>query len=533
MKIKYTLPKIAVIFLFIIGLASCEEDFDPLVSDIGVQNFDSDLYISDNVIAYSRKLLPVQTNAMPSYQLGIYNDPVYGKSTVNLLSQITMDQPNPDFGDNTEIQSVFLYIPYFSKGEAGTDATTYTLDSIYGNSPINISIYESNYFLRDFDPATNFEEPQKYFSNQGLLFDNFTGSLITTIEDFMPSNAEIVETEDDPATEEDEEVRIPPGLRVELPIEFFTQKIIDHEGEPELLNNNNFKEYFRGVYFKVTSNNNDGTLFVFDVSAAKFTLNYTHVVETTTDGTTTYETEDDTFLMSLGGISVNTYNNELNPAIASLLQNPDVDNGEENLYLRGGDGIITVVDLFKDIDVLKVVNGELVAGENGVPDELDEIRVNNWLINEANLIFYVDQSKITGGAAEPDRVVIYDMNNSRLLSDYVFDISSSTVPFEAKTEHLGKLERGSDENGEFYKIRVTNFVSNVIRKDSTNVSLGLMVTNNVLVTDFQDLEETQSPGIKRIPAASIVSPQGTVLFGNNTTNQEKRLKLQIYYTKPN
>jgi hypothetical protein len=533
MKIKYTLPKLMAVFLIIVGLASCEEDFDPLVSDIGVQNFDSDLYISDNVVAYSRKLLPVQTNALPSYQLGIYNDPVYGKSTVNLLSQVTMDTPNPDFGDSTELKSVFLYIPFFATGVSTDDVITYTLDSVYGSSPINISLYESNYFLRDFDPATNFEEPQKYYSNQGQLFDNFMGSLITSIEDFTPSADEIIEVEDDPATDEDEEVRLSPGLRVELPIEFFEEKIMAHDGEPELLNNNNFKEYFRGVYFKVTSNNNDGSLFIFDVTAAKFTLNYTHVVETTTDGTTTYETEDETFLMSFGGINVNTYNNELNPSIATVLQNPDVENGEESLYLRGGDGIITIVDLFKDIDVLKVVNGELVAGENGVPDELDQIRVNNWLINEANLIFYVDQSKVTGGSAEPDRVVIYDMNNSRLLGDYVFDISASTVPFEAKTEHLGKLVRGSVQNGEYYKIRVTNFVSNVIRKDSTNVSLGLMVTNNVLVTDFQDLESTQSPGIKKIPAASIVSPQGTVLFGNNTSNQEKRLKLQIYYTKPN
>lgn len=533
MKIKYTLPRLAAIFLFIIGLASCKEDFDPLVSDIGVQNFDSDLYISDNVVAYSKKLLPVQTNALPVYQLGIYNDPTYGKSTVNLLSQIIMDVPNPDFGDSTEIKSVFLYIPFFSSGISTDGVITYTLDSIYGNSPINISMYESNYFLRDFDPATNFEEAQKYYSNQGQLFDNFMGSLITTIEDFVPSADEIIEIVDDPATDDNEEVKLPPGLRVELPIEFFEEKIIDHEGEPELLNNNNFKEFFRGVYFKVTSNNSDGNLFVFDVSQAKFTLNYSHVVTTTTDGTTTSETEYETFLMSLGGISVNTYSNELNPTIATALQNPDVDNGEANLYLRGGDGIITVVDLFRDLDVLKVVNGELVAGENGVPDELDEIRVNNWLINEANLIFYVDQSKITGGAAEPDRVVIYDMNNSRLLPDYSFDVSSSSVPFDAKTEHLGKLERGSDENGEFYKIRVTNFVSNVVRKDSTNVSLGLMVSNNVLVTDFQDLENTQSPGIKKIPAASIVSPQGTVLFGNTTSNQEKRLKLQIYYTKPN
>ncbi|PKA82723.1 uncharacterized protein DUF4270 [Ulvibacter sp. MAR_2010_11] len=533
MKIKYTLPKLAAIFLFIIGLASCQEDFEPLVSNIGVQNFDSDLYISNNVVAYSRKLPPVQTNALPSYQLGIYNDPVYGKSTVNLLSQILMQSTNPDFGDSTELQSVILYIPYYATGTTTDDVLTYKLDSVYGASPITISMYESNYFLREFDPGTNFEEAQQYYSSQGQLFNNFTGPLIHTIEDFIPSAAEIIVTEDDPETEEDEEEKLPPGLRVELPIEYFQEKILNKEGGSELINNNNFKEYFRGVYFKATSNTNDGSLFIFDLSKVEFSLNYTHVVTTTSDGNTTSETEEESFLLGLGGISVNVYDNELTPSIATALQNPDTENGEANLYLRGGDGIVTIVNLFQDADVLKVVNGELVAGSNGIPDELDEIRIKNWLINEANLIFYVDQSKVTGGSAEPERIVIFDAINGRLLKDYTFDISTSTLPVEAKTEHLGRLDRGSDDNGDFYKIRITSFVSDLIRKDSTNVSLGLMVSNNVLVQDFQDLENTQPPGIKSIPAASIVSPKGTVLFGNNTSNQEKKLKLQIYYTKPN
>jgi hypothetical protein len=255
----------------------------------------------------------------------------------------------------------------------------------------------------------------------------------------------------------------------------------------------------------------------------------------TTSGTgddITYETEEDSFLLRLGGISINTFQNQLNPVIASALENPDMENGEESLYLRGGDGIITVIELFKDVDELKIVNGELVAGENGVPDELDEIRINNWLINEANLIFYVDQDKIEGGDAEPERLVIYNLNSSRLLPDFNFDISSSIDPINGKTEHLGRLDRGSDENGDFYKIRITNFLSDVIRKDTVNAALGLMVSQNVLVTNFLPLKDEQSPGIKKVPAASVVSPQGTILFGNNTSNEEKRLKLQIYYTKP-
>ncbi len=541
MKIMNTLPKLAAIFIFIVALASCEEDFEPLVSNIGVQNFDSDLYTSNKIAAYSKKLSPVQTNALPYYQLGVYNDPLYGKSTVNLLSQVIMDDPDPDFGDSTELKSVYLYIPFFAEGTASGDETTYTLDSIYGSQPINIKIYESNYFLRDLDPNENFEELQRYYADQKQLFeDNLIDAssggrnfLTTTIEDFIPSSEEIIVTEDDDTTDDvDEEEKLPPGLRVELPVDFFKAKIIDKEGGPELINNNNFKEYFRGIYFEVTSDSDDGTLFGFDVAETKITLNYTRVVTTTSGDTTTSETRDETFVLSLGGVSVNVFDNELDTTVETALQNPDVENGEESLYVRGGDGIITVVDLFKDVDEKAVLDGVLVDGENGIPDELDSLRVQNWLINEANLIFYVDQSKVTGGSSEPDRLVIFDINNGRLLLDYTFDTSSSAEPIDAKTEHLGRLDRGSDENGDFYKIRVTNHISNLIRKDSTNVSLGLMVSQNVLITDFQDLKDTQSPGIEKIPAASIISPEGTVLFGNNTTDQDKKLKLQIYYTKP-
>ncbi|MAP53611.1 MAG: hypothetical protein CL605_01785 [Altibacter sp.] len=531
MNIKNLLPKFTAILLSIIALSSCEEDLSPINSEIiGEQNFNSDLYVTDNLVAFSRKLFPVQTNNLPSYQLGIYNNEIYGRSTVNLLSQVTMELPNPEFGDSTELEKVYLYIPFFSTSTVSDEVTTYELDSVYGDAPINITLYESNYFLRDFDPNSNFEEPQKYYSNQGPLFENFLGPVIGTVEEFTPSADEIIAVEDDPATEEDEEERLPPGLRVELPIEFFKEKILDKEGEPELLNNNNFKNYFRGIYFKVTSSSNEGNLFLFNAAAARITLEYTFK---TMGADPDAERNDASFELSLKGINVNTFDNELNPDIASQLLTPDVENGEENLYLRGGDGIISVIDLFGDVDNKKILNGVLVDGQNGVPDELDSLRVENWLINEANLIFYVDQSKIPGGATEPERLVIFNITEGTLLADYDFDPTVGEAPVNAVVDHLGRLERGSDENGDFYKIRITTHLSNVIRRDSLNVPLGIMVTQNVLVTDFQDLENTQSPGIDKVPAATILSPQGTVLFGNNTANSEKRLKLQIYYTKPN
>ncbi|MAZ72503.1 MAG: hypothetical protein CMC70_05085, partial [Flavobacteriaceae bacterium] len=166
-------------------------------------------------------------------------------------------------------------------------------------------------------------------------------------------------------------------------------------------------------------------------------------------------------------------------------------------------------------------------------DQLEFLRDQGWLVNEANLIFYVDQDKVVGGTAEPDRVVMYDIGNDSFLVDVTLDPTSTEEDFDALTDHFGPLQRGSDNNGDFYKIRITNHVSNILNKDSTNVPLGLVVSKNVVEFDFQDLENSQAPGIENVPAATILSPRGTVLYGNNTTNEAKRLKLQIFYTEPN
>lgn len=523
MKIKNMLPKLLAILVVIVVFASCEEDFSTIGSDIVDQNFTTELFNESTVIAYSRKSLPVQTNALPAYQLGVYDDPVYGQSRVNFLSQLTLQTSDPDFGDCVQLDSVVLYLPFFSEATLENEVTTYTLDSVFGDEAINISIYESNFFLRDLDPNSGFADVQKYYSNQGQTFDMFQGQLITTIENFKPSDQGIVLNDS---------VTLPPGLRANLPLEIFQEKIIDMEGSNELINNNNFREFFRGLYFKVESaDGTGGSLFMFDVldgnndptDDARIELFYKSKIlvdATCEDNTVDFDIND--FRLNFNAVSVNTFANDLNPDIANALANPNIQQGEETLYIRGGDPIISIVELFgEDLD------------NNGVADQLEFLRDQEWLINEANLIFYVDQDKIVGGAAEPDRVVMYDLGNDSFLADLPLDPSSSDEPFSALTDHFGPLVRGSDENGDFYKIRITNHISNLINKDSTNVPLGLVVSQNVTEFDFQDLENSQAPGIDNIPAATILSPRGTILFGTNTTNQAKRLKLQIFYTEPN
>ena len=545
MKMKYILPRIGAIMVVIIALASCEEDFSNINTNIIDQNFNTELDESRTVIAYSKKIPAVQTNGLPAYQLGIYNDPVYGKTTANLLAQVTLGNgdTDPDFGQCTVLDSVVLYLPFFSESTVTGEQTTYTLDSIFGNQPINISLYESNFFLRDFDPNSNFEEFQEYYSNQGPTFESqiITGginSLMYTIEDFVPVNEphkiKVTEANEQGAQEEVVQI-LPPGIRVKLPTAFFEEKIIANGGSLALLNNNNFREFFRGVYFEVESASENGNLFLFELGGtdsevlnnARISLFYTFKSLT---GNETCEDEgldefDGDINLFFDAISVNVFENNFPTEIETALASANVVDGEETLYVKGGEGALTIIELFgPDADA------------NGVADELEDLRDRAWLINEANLIFYVDQDKIEGGSAEPERLIIYDTKNGRRLIDFDFDLTSNAEPLDAITEHLGRLERGSDGNGDFYKIRITSHLSDIINNDSINVPLGLIVSQNVTEPAFQSLESELIPrpgiSIEEVPVSGVIAPQGTVLFGNNTNNTSKRLKLQIFYTEP-
>ena len=546
MKTQNTLSKIMAILFFIISIVSCQEDFNTIGGDIVANDsLLSQLDNSQTVVAYSRKLAPVQTNIIPVSQLGIYNDGTFGKSTVNYITQLLMNVPNPVFGDSLGqeivLDSVMLYIPYFNDNTTEESITTYTLDSVFGSEPINISLYESNYFLRDLDPNSNFQDPQYYYSNQGSIFENnlLQNDLFLEIEDFVPSNEGHViisnETAEDGVVTIDT-TTIPPGIRVPLSNNYFQEKILDKEGDPFLSNNNNFKDYFRGIYFKVTSNTDNGNLFIFNPQLASITLYYKFLRAREDssgnpvlddDGVAIIDTIFEEYILSFAGVNLNVFDNELSPEVASAIASPNVSEGEENLYVRGGDGIITVINLFgEDLD------------QNGVSDELEVLRDKDWLINDANLKFYIDQSKIVGGKTEPERLTVYNINNNTVLADYFLDPTSGDEPNNAISNHMGRIERNSDDLGVSYEINLTHHISNLINKDSTNVSIGLITTQNVLLNGFQKLDTILDPNqnlqtIKTVQRSSVISHEGTVLFGNNTLDEDKKLILEIYYTEIN
>lgn len=533
-KIKASTPVFLLLALMTLVIA-CDKDYVSLDSEISGQNNFNVANTQYAVTAYTNKLNPVQTNGLPSNLLGYYKDLVYGSTTANVVAQLAPTVYDPVFPDDVRLDSVVLTIPYFSKAVGITDGvTTYDLDSVYGTGAIRLDIYENMYFLRSFDPNSQFNSPQKYFSDRSLSassqipLTSLRGTVLENITEFTPSNSEIAQKIGEEVT------RIAPALRRKMDTDFWNNKIILKEGGSELSNLNNFQNYFRGIYFEAEAINDDGTMMLlnFASSNANITLHYS----SPPTGTAT-ERVNGSYKLNFAGNRVNFFDNDYSFAIPQ--GNPTT--GDEKLYLKGGQGAMAVIDLFGGTDIDNDLGTQTPFEEfkNAYVETDAEgkfVRAKR-MINEANLVFSVDPSLTQG--QEPDRIYIYDTKNNMTLFDYGFDSADNVSPNDSKTNHLGKLQRVSDAanaQGVKYKIRITEHIKNLLLRDSTNVSLGLAVSTNVNIEGSYiplSILSTENQAVKTVPVSAILSPKGTVLYGNNTTDQDKKLHLEIFYTEPN
>lgn len=537
------LKNLMVLALITSFFVACDKDFATIESDIinndNATNFDA-LSREFDVISFTKPLPPVQTNNLPINLLGVYNDPVYGQTTASVVSQLRSSLIDPDFGDNVILDSVVISIPYFSTAIENTEdgETIFELDSVIGDSPMKLSIYESNYFLRDFDPNSSINDSQLYYSNQSTgtspIGDaQLEGTLIYNNDSFLPDPRQIeFKNADGEITG-----RSVPAIRISFnadeaedadEIQYWEDKIINKEGEPELSNVNNFNDYFRGIYFKAEATMGTGSLSLlnFGTSNANITLYYTR-----DNSLSTGDPIQSTFVLTFTGNRVNFLSNDF------VFPEGDEIQGDEKLYLKGGEGSNAVIKLFdgENVDDDILFNSfEYFKNEFVEMDEDGKFIKSKKLVNEANLVFYVDQSSL-GNIEEPERLYLYDMKNNSPLIDYFFDTSTTTTPLNSRTSHSGRLERNDADEGVRYKIRITEHINNLLIRDSTNVELGLVVSGNInLENNSQDYDILNPEDDNdKIPVSSIITQRGTVLFGNNTMNEEKKLYLEIFFTEPN
>ena len=408
-------------------------------------------------------------------------------------------------------------------------ATVYDIDSLIGNreASFKVKVQELDYFLSTYDPSNNFETFLKYYSNDQVI-ENFTGKVLYDGEVEINTEEIVIYKEDDPDTDDIDEStqvkeRLTPRLRIPIDKDYMQSKIIDMEGNIDLSNQDNFNMYFKGLFLSAYDFS-DPLLLILNYADASINIVYEYDKynrNDTTDDTSddTIDREKKTFKLNLTGNQINILKQDpLSPEISKALNSNSED--LKRVYLRGGEGIMMEIDLFDD-------------GTGN--DILGEIKSNGWLINEANLTMYIDKEAIdmSGGIIEPSRLFLYDIESKAPVVDYFIDQSQGQKPKDQKAVHSGLIEIDEDKKGIKYKIRISEHVKNIIRNDSLNKKLALVVTSDI--TNAVNTELKNNDELEYIPISSVINPLGTILYGPNPEpiNYDKRFRLELFYTEIN
>lgn len=500
-------------------VASCEEDFRTVGVGLVENNYFSTSKYSSEVEASTVVIdelngsgLQLEFGKLNQYLLGVYNQPYFGKLEASIASQVikpgSPKKVLEDYGADTIVvttmDTVLLVMPfqYTTLSSTGDPEDKYRIDSIIGNQSVSFDL--GIYRLMDYLNVYDVNDPSQiatYQSNRDynysdLLNANTDLSFRFSVQDTMSVIKRY--TADGGIYQSDSlEIDAPgPAIKIALDEDYFKTNLLDKFEGPEFETDDSFEDYFRGLFMKASGN--DGALLSYSLDGAVINMYFTNTVyqESTNTPVDTIARE---YSFVLGGVRANQYKRSESP-----VQRP------EDLYLQGGSGYEVRVDLF----------GPDNDGD-GVPDELAELRENDWLINEASLSFYIDEDVYDlQKDSVPYRLFLYRIN------DRGQEVQTLDVLQEGEASLFGRLRQDTIGGYWRYKLRITQYIMDLLREnpDVTLDQLGIKISNS---TDYPTFV-----------GDSLIDPynwtgKGVVVHGPLSTDEQKRLKLEIYYSEQN
>ncbi len=503
----------------LLSLSSCEKDIENVgVNLVDNNNFNTNSYTSE-IVAYNENILSQRAERLGQYILGVYKDTNFGKIESSVITQLNLPSIEAvDFGINPTIDSVLIDIPYQATrnvDDYANGSPKFDLDSIIGDQsvPFKLEVFELGTYLTTLDPL-NPTLLNEYYTDK--VYN--TGSLLYS-GTFKPNNQDTVAYISrkynlvTPAvvydTDTVKSVQVSPSIKIPLDKNLIYSKFITSATGSELSTNDDFKQYFRGLFIKATPNGNDfSSLLSLNLAAAKMTIYYSeeNIVDEASgedldfDGTTG-ETgviikTPKSFDFLFGSIVNNAINRDYSGSlIAPYILSPNMIAGEDKLFVQGAVGSNAVIELFKN-------------------DNLAQLQSNNWLINEANIYIYKDQN--SPNLISPERLYLYNYDTNSQIKDV---LSEGTIG--------GALAQDEDGNTlNYYKFTITDFISDVLKSDFTGTvpKLGLKVYNPT--------DNPISP-IDTLIKNRNWNPKGVVLKGNLPITEPERIKLEIFYSELN
>ena len=492
----------SIVFFTII---SCEKEIESIgVNLVNNNNFSTNKDTSE-VITSNENILNVPTSGVAQYLLGVYSDNEFGTLKASIVSQLSLPATGDtyNYGTNYGIDSVLMVIPYqVTKEDNLTDGKPkFSIDSVFGNADVafQLGVYELKTFLNTLDP-TDPSKPAIYYSDKEFqrgdtpfYLENFKvnpNDTVSYIKRYMPNG--ITSYDIDTIKQAD----LGPSIRIPLNKSEIQQLFVDNAAGAEFQSLDNFQHYFRGFYIEAKElTSNKSHLVSLSMANAKMVIYYS-------------KDEDEGETVDLNGNGVNgelgvrtkhSFDFSFGNVKSNVLKRDYTvshQSGEDRLYVQGAAGSIATIELFNN-------------------ENLSELQQNNWLINDANLIFYVDQNAASSIA--PGQLFIFNYDDNEQLAD---------VMTEGIGAAGGLLERDADGKPYRYVFKITDYISRLLKTNEPLdlVKIGLKVYNPsdtpTAITDVKIREYSWTP-------------KGVVLFGQDPSFGDKRVKLEISYSKLN
>jgi hypothetical protein len=506
-KIVY-LSVALVSLLFVI---SCEKDFREIGGNVISNNQFDTKQITLEVIVKDSVLEAVRADnlaigSLGEYLLGVYNNPDYERIEASIVSQLgivvnpqtVQNTTEAESGNEEDLDSIYVFneavleIPYTStRLENESDGKPkFRLDSLLGDSsiPMSLEVFRNGTFLNNLNPGDPTQQ-NSYMSNatyvETELLNDDPGFTYTP----DPTDTLFVfERELSTGEKFKDTTKLAnsiPFLTVPLNKTRMKELFWDKFSDTEFASQNDLNNYFRGIILKTQGT--DGSMVPLSLGTNAPRLKFYYTITTLDEGVVK-DTIVGNYTFNFAGVVNSQYK-------MTAPQNAVPSN---SFAIQGTAGSMATIN---------ILNGT----------ELQDLRSQNILINDASLVFNIDTSRDT--TKVPSRLLIFK-NTGVGDGEQIEDSYTEQLFFGG---FLGDDDEGKPKE---YTIRITDYVSNLVSGESDeNYPLVLKVYNS----------GTDAAVINNFVQTQINTynwnPRGVTLLNHSSANGENRAKLIISYSE--
>jgi hypothetical protein len=291
-----------------------------------------------------------------------------------------------------------------------------------------------------------------------------------------------------------------PSISIPLKEDLIQELFFDQYETSNFASQDAFNNYFRGI--KIQAEGDGGSLMSLSFNSTGLQplidIYYTNTI--LTDGeTVVYDTikKTDSFLLS--GIRNSHYKTT-----------PGQSSGPNSIAIQGTAGSMAQLKILGDDNDL-----------NGLPDQLEDLRTKNWLVNDARITLYVDKDVVEPDTtATPYQLFIFKdglTNSGEERPSQVLDYITEGV-----NQVGGSLELDSQNKPDSYTFNITDYMSELLEG----------TTNDLPMLGVRVINPTDLPAstVDTIVRSHNWNPKAIMLLNQNTQDVSRKAKLTISYT---